>query len=422
MGTITLLESIQEQDTEDRMSDTSSASSSWPSQVRDATSPANPQHLQVNPQGTASSKPPVGCPPYDHVEAKDRHATGRVYRGVADSSSSAGHVRASEVDSAAAGQPVSRGKLPLSTAMSKPPVHSGMSREKAEDAGRAGGGPPEPVTKPQPECVSKPQRVGSASSSVTSKDSEGQEPPRAPITSITVSIRNKDQHVTSTRVNDDVSQNFDVTDRSRQSPAPRSKPARTPPCVTSTPRRKIPSPGGTATRRAGQANTRATNSPDNRAASAGRDRGRPSMVLPSADCTEDGRMDWVQDQILAMNPATYDALPQTAREDAALETSELRDVSKDVELDLAEPGRKKSIQFSEDTQDPRQTRFQEQQRSRQMSERMLKLKSFDLNAETPRKFSFNKVTTRRLLQRVKDIVSPELMSRISSGNTGLQVA
>ncbi|KAL8561959.1 hypothetical protein ACOMHN_001285 [Nucella lapillus] len=45
----------------------------------------------------------------------------------------------------------------------------------------------------------------------------------------------------------------------------------------------------------------------------------------------------------------------------------------------------------------------------------------DLDADIPCRFLFNQSTTRRLLSRVHDVISPELRSRIKTGNTGLRV-
>nr|KAG5694009.1 hypothetical protein BaRGS_002463 [Batillaria attramentaria] len=84
-------------------------------------------------------------------------------------------------------------------------------------------------------------------------------------------------------------------------------------------------------------------------------------------------------------------------------------------------GNNKYIQFAPDTLDTKPRSVRPSLQSQSSTERLLRQKEFDLDGDTPRKFSFNKVTTRRLLRRVKEDISQELMTRIRTGDTGLKV-
>ncbi|KAL8592073.1 hypothetical protein ACOMHN_032543 [Nucella lapillus] len=88
-----------------------------------------------------------------------------------------------------------------------------------------------------------------------------------------------------------------------------------------------------------------------------------------------------------------------------------------------EEKKKTTIRFTKEQilQDKRDSAKRKSLLNRRASEGALKLKNYDLNAAMARRFTFNKATTRRLIERVEDVISPELRSRIKSGSTGLKV-
>ena len=418
MGTIKLLESIQEQDMEERLSETStfssSSSSPWPSQGRHlATGYSTGQHEPSHDHDHRQ------VPNEQTTSAKGKRGTSRALANNMEDVLANGAPASGK-----AGQTDPRAEKLVSTRKGAAPTRAGVGEagqgavqrcaryqtpafpRSADTHGQDLGASPKVIVEFPTETKSKKpepsQEAGSITDSTASEESGDPRAARTPLTSVTVTIRNKERPVvSSTRVNDDVDVESEVTDGSGLSPTgfPRSAP-----CVTSTPRRRRSSPE----KGSGSAGKR-------RAKSSGRERSG-SAVSPPNSATLESRENWIQDQILAMNSAFHGG------EEADVSQETVREADRDVATCVESVHRKKSIQFSEDVKDAKESASEVKLRERSLLEGLLRPKNFDLDAETPRRFTFNKATTRRLLQRVHDVISPELRSRIRTGDMGMKVS
>ena len=79
-----------------------------------------------------------------------------------------------------------------------------------------------------------------------------------------------------------------------------------------------------------------------------------------------------------------------------------------------------SIRAIENLQDD--PRWLAEKASKEQSAKLIRLNSGNLDKDNrPSKFTYNIVTTRRLLSRVSDMISPELKHKLATGDTGLKV-
>ena len=423
MGTIKVLESIQEQDLEERLSETSTFSSSSSSSAL----PSKGRGLKSGDKAAQDGAPEDHGHRHRHVpsqevpSAKERTTStvqvGSVKGGLENGVPISGKV--SRTDSKAVNVAPPPTKDVPSTKPGVGDAGEGFIQQSARyqrptfPLSAAAPGQQNPHRRRSSSKVSTEipikvkinkaeprQRAESETNSTVSEDGESREV-HTPLSSVTVTIKNRQQGVTScTRLNNDVDGQSEVTDESGPSPRGFGKSA---PCVTSTPRRRRSSTIDNSNAGKGRVN------------SSGRERSR-SAVSPPGYGTPDSRENWIQDQILAMNSAFEGGEREKEEEETVKETN--GDVPTCVETSV----RKKSIQFSADVKDPEESTNKVKLNHQSSSERLLCPKKFDLDTETPRRFTFNKVTTRRLLDRVNDIISPELRSRIKTGDMGLKVS
>ena len=348
MGTIKLLESIQEQDMEERLSETStfsSSSSPWPSQGRHlATGYSAGQHEPSHDHDHRQ------VPNEQATSAKGKRGTSRALANNMEDVLANGAPASGK-----AGQTDPRAEKLVSTRKGAASTRAGVGEagegavqrcaryqtpafpRSADTHGQDLGASPKVIVEFPTETKSrKPepsQEAGSTTDSTASEESGDPRAARTPLTSVTVTIRNKERPVvSSTRVNDDVDVESEVTDGSGLSPTgfPRSAP-----CVTSTPRRRRSSPE----KGSGSAGKR-------RAKSSGRERSG-SAVSPPTSATLESRENWIQDQILAMNSAFHGG------EEADVSQETVREADRDVATCVETVHRKKSIQFSEDGRMPK---------------------------------------------------------------------
>ncbi|XP_070200382.1 uncharacterized protein [Littorina saxatilis] len=420
MGTIELLESIQEHDAEDGLSEVSTYSSSSLTEherrllQRNSARKVRLQLEDPAPLSTAVGQGNHAKPLLDDGERKskiDLQATQQDTRSKDNKLSNEKGINAGRTYDKA--EPTT-GKLPPASHLGK---NIGPATTDLKTSTRLGQPTPETmfpllaamqnhssssqarviVEKPE-DTIGDRQRAESVASSTITDTSDEREVP-TPLTSITVTIKNRDQHVTSsTRRADDVDHTTNNDDNGAQSP---SSFRSSRPCVTSTPRQRKP-----------LSNTRTTVGNTSRPGSGNRERTKSAADLPTSNT--DSR---VQDQILAMNSA-YETREDEKTKECGPTRQEDGD-QEDVDTILAgNEGRKKSIHFCPDT---RESNAQLILKRLSSTERLLRPKKFDLNAEAPRRYIFNKATTRRLLERVHGVISPEMRSRIKKGDTGLKV-
>ncbi|XP_076450399.1 uncharacterized protein LOC143286647 [Babylonia areolata] len=467
IGTITLLESIQEHETEDRLTNTLSSSSSSSS---NSPSPSQPQQPPTNPTTPGRFQ--------DNLDAS--------FRSIPPGWSRHPETPPCNKESAAP-DAISSQPWRMGDATSAVSSADGPALKKGESLG-SDGGACRPVASESGYQTPK-ERVlhlsNKASPGVQSLQNHGQHvkhdpgtkvkggplprPEQGQLWELRGKPRNKNQQVTSTRVNNNNNNGGggcvngdDQYDMTRGiTPSPHGF-KRSSPCITSTPRRKRASPTTSTTttsatikppqgklpvsvnadaRKPGQRGINGSSQGTPTQGRGGEPTTRPDSVgkgevLPKAtlhhllhsDPSPPHPLRWVQDQVHAMNSGGENRPQQEIGERLQLQETEGDRESYDHHLsneDGTDPKEenKATIRFSKEAalQEEREAAHKEYLARRKASESALKVNDFDPNAEAKRRFVFNKATTRRLLGRVEDVISPELRARIKTGNAGLRV-